>query len=802
MSDENLNPPLPFQPDLPRPPLTATLQAALARQIVALIAPGGFGKTCALRSFWHAWQGPRAWLDLATAKDLFASWGHARSLVEENGLIVIDGIERLAARDAPVLAQALDLSPRGIRFILSGRSAGGLPLPLWRSQGRLASLNAHALALGAEEWRALGFSGDAADWAGWWGARQASLLPDAAWDPEFAAWLDLVWLADLDDASLADLGCAALLPEADAELFALLGNGSEAQRRLTQVALRAGPLCLPTGGLRLASRYRPYLVAAWRERSPDAWKNAVETGTSRLLARGHGALAAQLVAGIADAALASRLAARVLHEAGWFLLLSRHAALLRTLLDLMDPAASGVELKLFEAAWKVLVTRRPHEAEALVDSLCREDDPLILASAHALRASIALQYDALSCAQEHLEKARFDDDLHPASSLAELTEATTLQALGEFDKAAPRLAHVLSCADRDGLDLLQFDALHRRAVAASEAGELDLSLRCCADLRQKIRFADLESPAQLDGVARLEASLRLTRLDAAAARRALESGRGATGTFGHYWSFPYATQETIACLVANETDGAREGVAWLETQLDESFVCLKWKTDALLPRIWLRARDADNEGLLGLAERAAAEPWPASLHRDRRDLCCAAARLLAREPIATDALAEMARLREAQGAGRLAGFAQKLIALETGDSALLAELVGRSARQRDSLDWLWLAPRALAPLEELLGDARLAGDALSRTWLRELIQALLSPGAEKPVAASGPTAPPAGLTQKEWEVLRLIGEQLSNEQIAARLHVSLATVKTHINHVYSKLAIETRSEAVLRARTL
>ena len=62
--------------------------------------------------------------------------------------------------------------------------------------------------------------------------------------------------------------------------------------------------------------------------------------------------------------------------------------------------------------------------------------------------------------------------------------------------------------------------------------------------------------------------------------------------------------------------------------------------------------------------------------------------------------------------------------------------------------------------------------------------------------------PPQGLTGREWQVLRLIGARHSNEQIAATLFVSLATVKTHINRVYSKLNIGSREEAMQRARQL
>lgn len=61
---------------------------------------------------------------------------------------------------------------------------------------------------------------------------------------------------------------------------------------------------------------------------------------------------------------------------------------------------------------------------------------------------------------------------------------------------------------------------------------------------------------------------------------------------------------------------------------------------------------------------------------------------------------------------------------------------------------------------------------------------------------------PADLTAREWQVLQLIAQDWSSAQIAARLFVSEATVKTHINRVYAKLGLRDRGEAVLRARAL
>jgi len=57
----------------------------------------------------------------------------------------------------------------------------------------------------------------------------------------------------------------------------------------------------------------------------------------------------------------------------------------------------------------------------------------------------------------------------------------------------------------------------------------------------------------------------------------------------------------------------------------------------------------------------------------------------------------------------------------------------------------------------------------------------------------------ASLTPSELEVVRLVGEHLTNPEIAARLFVSRATVKTHLIHIFSKLGIDSRSELVAEA---
>jgi DNA-binding NarL/FixJ family response regulator len=59
--------------------------------------------------------------------------------------------------------------------------------------------------------------------------------------------------------------------------------------------------------------------------------------------------------------------------------------------------------------------------------------------------------------------------------------------------------------------------------------------------------------------------------------------------------------------------------------------------------------------------------------------------------------------------------------------------------------------------------------------------------------------PPDGLTPREAEVLHLIATGLSNREIAARLYLTEATVKTHVNHIFSKTASRDRAQAVTYA---
>jgi len=57
-------------------------------------------------------------------------------------------------------------------------------------------------------------------------------------------------------------------------------------------------------------------------------------------------------------------------------------------------------------------------------------------------------------------------------------------------------------------------------------------------------------------------------------------------------------------------------------------------------------------------------------------------------------------------------------------------------------------------------------------------------------------------SERELEVLQLIAEGLTNQEIASRLYLSLNTVKVHTRNIYSKLGVTNRTQAVAQARAL
>ncbi len=93
------------------------------------------------------------------------------------------------------------------------------------------------------------------------------------------------------------------------------------------------------------------------------------------------------------------------------------------------------------------------------------------------------------------------------------------------------------------------------------------------------------------------------------------------------------------------------------------------------------------------------------------------------------------------------------------------------------------------PRDELINAVRAVG----------LGTTVLDPAVSTRLAGTNTLTEPAGmprLTLREQEVVSLVAEGLSNKAIAVRLGVSTRTVEGHVNHVFTKLDLESRTELV------
>jgi len=160
---------------------------------------------------------------------------------------------------------------------------------------------------------------------------------------------------------------------------------------------------------------------------------------------------------------------------------------------------------------------------------------------------------------------------------------------------------------------------------------------------------------------------------------------------------------------------------------------------------------------------------------------------------------------------RLKGEA--LIALSRFEEAVQAfEEAKRGAEMRHDQSILWRVQRSLGQVYHVLkredqaqhecASAREIIDVLARTidqtYLREhfVETALQNLPSEKPLLSRRATAEKfGGLTEREIEVLRAVAQGLTDIQVAEQLVISHRTVHSHLNSIYSKLGITSRSAA-------
>lgn len=560
-------------------------------------------------------------------------------------------------------------------------------------------------------------------------------------------------------------------------------------------------------------------LSAWYRAEPAAAANAVERALALHLNQGRVERAAPIALGFGSAA--QRL--NLLTQAGWSLLWRPERPLLGELLDsvAMEPEAERGTVLALRLAWWIEVERVPHVA----DRRLQQGADIPPADAAMFRARIAQIFDdargALVLAREAM--AGHPTDLRAPALLARYALGFALLDAGHPQQALQPLADVVRGSVRDGLPMLALDAMAVQARAFDELGDAaGLGATLAAARRLARPLPALRGWPALQGLERLRRQLALRRPFAMAVNGAAQADDPAASADlpladaaapEAYEAFPNLVIDALAALQAGDLERAGAQLAVLEQRLALAFHCAKWRNSHLHARLWWLACRPEAAVLGALL----APPPPlrddASLVELHHMLLQAAAALLAGQPWPAASLQALRAQFQARG---LMALQRRLLLLQAigppVDGAAMLTWLSLAADGQVQ-DALWLAPKLAAVLQGLLCSVAIVRHPAERALAQQLFQhmqaapvgqVLQRNGANPADAgeAATPSPPPADLTLREWEILRLIGQHYTNEQIAARLNVSIATVKTHINRVYGKLGIGSRAEAVQRARHL
>ena len=148
------------------------------------------------------------------------------------------------------------------------------------------------------------------------------------------------------------------------------------------------------------------------------------------------------------------------------------------------------------------------------------------------------------------------------------------------------------------------------------------------------------------------------------------------------------------------------------------------------------------------------------------------------------------RLRELEGR-----ILQSLLSQELGESVRAEEALDQALKLAETTGVVRFFADEGKPMQVLLVTAA------KSSAVAERLLANFS-GDQPPSATTGATALAESLSERELDVLRLLGSELSGPEIASRLFVSLNTVRTHTKNIYSKLGVNNRRSAVRRAAEL
>ncbi|CAM4011391.1 helix-turn-helix transcriptional regulator [Nocardiopsis gilva] len=532
------------------------------------------------------------------------------------------------------------------------------------------------------------------------------------------------------------------------------------------------------------------------ELSEDAQEDAQDDETRArrgVLMRRRGQAGIQLAdpTGVADLVEALNVYPPHARGYGYLLSLLAREVLLRQSVPL--PAASGVRGTSEESHGSstaiTLATRAIRHSEGMGD---HEDDQCALADARITLGTALLVQGEFTEGRAAVEEGialarRMHDPSLEARGLINLSHY--LREIGGHDEALGLLERSLEQIRETGLM-----SLHGTYTAINIV-ETHLELGNLEAAREMARTSLSWSPTPLHRICLSTAMARVALLqgdlDAARAAAANLDARGELTTERLHTVQVSVATELGLDLAANDLTAALDlALSTLRgVRLDRSPGYSWMLLDLVAEAVRQASADgAEQQPPLAAEVRGLVEEWAADLTRfgpvqeAYRRSCVA--RLAEAGQLAPDKV--LTAWREA-----VDGWAATPLRLELSGARLHATEAAVAANDRSDVD-AWV--RAAA------ATAKECGAAILENRAADLARRLgISLDAS---AGTAPPAPPAGLTPRETEVLRLLGRGYTNAEIARELFIAAKTASVHVSNILAKLDLPNRGAAGARARDL
>jgi DNA-binding CsgD family transcriptional regulator len=375
--------------------------------------------------------------------------------------------------------------------------------------------------------------------------------------------------------------------------------------------------------------------------------------------------------------------------------------------------------------------------------------------------------------------------MDPLEQLAwsELLLERTAEAIGHFDRG-------LDISRRHGQVHITPYLLIGRCLALSRRGQVEAALECAVDADESARLIGSDTMQAMALAMRATALLWRDGPDAALVV-AEAAVRRNDRTRYDWWAAVARRVLARAQIQVGNPAAARHTLLGSAGDLNLAEV------EACAHPMWLAAL-AEIDSALGDPDGAAVWLARANAAAEELDLPGQRAYVAVSGARLATAAGDMPRALELATAA-VAGFDRVGQPLDAAAARLsVAGALARLGRWQDAIWQLQEAKTAAERggagwfLQQVAGMQRQIGSAAGRT----------QPGAEQlptPVGPGPVTGPPpelvrpSELTAREWEIARLVGEGLSNGQIAIRLHVTPKTVEAHLTRIYRKLGVRSRS---------